>query len=203
MRLNDSRVQAMAAVSDLERANDFYQRRLGLVPGPEEEGGVRYPVRGRRRALHLSLAPRTRGPPRRPSPAGSWTTWTKQSRTRVARRRLRALRPARNNDRRTGHLRQWALQGRLDQGPPTATPSPSPKAGASDVTGFAARASTAVQKTQAKNSLTLRGVILTITGTATPGPPARAVASLAADHVLAPDEDHSSRRARETAASPR
>lgn len=60
MRLNDSRVQAIAAVSDLERANDFYQRRLGLVPGPEEEGGVRYPCAGAS-ALFIYLSPEHAG----------------------------------------------------------------------------------------------------------------------------------------------
>lgn len=43
MRLNESRVEAVAAVSDLDRAKDFYERQLGLTPDPEEEGGVRYP----------------------------------------------------------------------------------------------------------------------------------------------------------------
>lgn len=43
MQLNESRVEAVAAVSDLDRAKDFYERQLGLAPDAEEDGGVRYP----------------------------------------------------------------------------------------------------------------------------------------------------------------
>lgn len=42
MRLNESRVEAVAAVSNLDSARDFYERQLGLVPDPEETGGARY-----------------------------------------------------------------------------------------------------------------------------------------------------------------
>ena len=43
MGLSDCRVQALLAVSDLNRAKRFYERQLGLVPGEEEEEAVRYP----------------------------------------------------------------------------------------------------------------------------------------------------------------
>jgi catechol 2,3-dioxygenase-like lactoylglutathione lyase family enzyme len=43
MGLSDSRVQALLAVSDLDRAKHFYEGQLGLVGGVQEEGGVRYP----------------------------------------------------------------------------------------------------------------------------------------------------------------
>lgn len=43
MGLSDSRVQALLAVSDLDRAKHFYEHQLGLVGGEQEEGGVRYP----------------------------------------------------------------------------------------------------------------------------------------------------------------
>ncbi len=44
MGLSDSRVGALMAVSDLDRARRFYEEQLGLVPGDEEEGeGVAYP----------------------------------------------------------------------------------------------------------------------------------------------------------------
>jgi catechol 2,3-dioxygenase-like lactoylglutathione lyase family enzyme len=43
MGLSDFRVQAMAAVSDLDRARRFYEQQLGLVPGEEEEELVTYP----------------------------------------------------------------------------------------------------------------------------------------------------------------
>jgi catechol 2,3-dioxygenase-like lactoylglutathione lyase family enzyme len=36
-------VQTLLAVSDLDAARRFYERGLGLVPGEEEEAGVRYP----------------------------------------------------------------------------------------------------------------------------------------------------------------
>ncbi len=43
MGLSDYRVQALLAVSDLDRAKRFYEDQLGLVPGEEEEEAVRYP----------------------------------------------------------------------------------------------------------------------------------------------------------------
>ena len=43
MGLSDCRVQALLAVTDLERAKRFYEEQLGLVPGDEEDAGVRYP----------------------------------------------------------------------------------------------------------------------------------------------------------------
>jgi catechol 2,3-dioxygenase-like lactoylglutathione lyase family enzyme len=41
--LRDCRVQAVLAVSDLDRAKRFYEHQLGLVPAEEEEAAVRYP----------------------------------------------------------------------------------------------------------------------------------------------------------------
>jgi catechol 2,3-dioxygenase-like lactoylglutathione lyase family enzyme len=43
MGLNDHRVEAAIAVSDLQRARRFYEDELGLVPGETEDQGVRYP----------------------------------------------------------------------------------------------------------------------------------------------------------------
>ena len=43
MGLRDCRVQAVLAVSDLDRAKRFYEDRLGLVPGEAEQEAVRYP----------------------------------------------------------------------------------------------------------------------------------------------------------------
>jgi catechol 2,3-dioxygenase-like lactoylglutathione lyase family enzyme len=43
MGLSDCKVQALLAVSDLDRAKRFYEHQLGLVPGDEDEAGVRYP----------------------------------------------------------------------------------------------------------------------------------------------------------------
>jgi catechol 2,3-dioxygenase-like lactoylglutathione lyase family enzyme len=46
MGLGEHKVEAVIAVSDLERAKHFYEDSLGLIPGPvqdEEEQGVRYP----------------------------------------------------------------------------------------------------------------------------------------------------------------
>jgi catechol 2,3-dioxygenase-like lactoylglutathione lyase family enzyme len=42
MGLKDSRVGVLMAVSDLERSRRFYEHQLGLVPGEEEQEGVRY-----------------------------------------------------------------------------------------------------------------------------------------------------------------
>jgi catechol-2,3-dioxygenase len=41
--LSDCTVQALLAVSDLDRAKRFYEHQLGLVPGEEEKEGVHYP----------------------------------------------------------------------------------------------------------------------------------------------------------------
>ena len=43
MGLSDCRVEALLAVSDLDRAKRFYERQLGLVPGEAEDEGVHYP----------------------------------------------------------------------------------------------------------------------------------------------------------------
>ena len=43
MGLSECRVQALLAVSDLDRAKRFYEHQLGLVPGEVEEEAVRYP----------------------------------------------------------------------------------------------------------------------------------------------------------------
>jgi catechol 2,3-dioxygenase-like lactoylglutathione lyase family enzyme len=43
MSLSECRVQALLAVSDLDRAKRFYEQQLGLVPSEVEEQAVRYP----------------------------------------------------------------------------------------------------------------------------------------------------------------
>jgi catechol 2,3-dioxygenase-like lactoylglutathione lyase family enzyme len=43
MGLNACRVQALLAVSDLDRARSFYEEQLRLVPGEQEEESVSYP----------------------------------------------------------------------------------------------------------------------------------------------------------------
>ena len=42
MGLKDSRVGVLMAVSDLKRSRHFYEHQLGLVPGEQEQEGVRY-----------------------------------------------------------------------------------------------------------------------------------------------------------------
>ena len=42
MGLSEHRVEAVIAVSDLERAKGFYEDAIGLAPGEDEEGGIRY-----------------------------------------------------------------------------------------------------------------------------------------------------------------
>ena len=55
MGLSDCSVEALLAVSDLDRARRFYEHQLGLVPGEEEEQGVRYPcAQGTRIFVYLS-----------------------------------------------------------------------------------------------------------------------------------------------------
>ena len=55
MGLSDCSVQALLAVSDLDRAKRFYEQQLGLVPGEQEEEGVGYPcAEGTRIFVYLS-----------------------------------------------------------------------------------------------------------------------------------------------------
>lgn len=55
MGLSDCSVETLLAVSDLDRAKRFYEDQLGLVPGDEEEQGVRYPCAdGTRIFVYLS-----------------------------------------------------------------------------------------------------------------------------------------------------
>jgi catechol 2,3-dioxygenase-like lactoylglutathione lyase family enzyme len=46
MGLSDYKVETAIAVSDLDRARDFYERALGLAPIEQEEQGSRYPCGG-------------------------------------------------------------------------------------------------------------------------------------------------------------
>ena len=46
MGLQNSRVEAAIAVSDLNRAKQFYEAPLGLTPSEEDETGVRYACGG-------------------------------------------------------------------------------------------------------------------------------------------------------------
>ena len=60
MRLNEGRVEAVAAVSDLATAREFYEQKLGLPLGVEEDGGVRYPCADGT-ALFIYLSPENAG----------------------------------------------------------------------------------------------------------------------------------------------
>jgi catechol 2,3-dioxygenase-like lactoylglutathione lyase family enzyme len=69
MGLSDSRVGALAAVSDLDRARRFYEGQLGLVPGEEEEQGVTYPCADGT-AIFVYLSPDNAG--RSPATVAGW-----------------------------------------------------------------------------------------------------------------------------------
>ena len=69
MGLSDCVVEAVLAVSDLDRARHFYERRLGLVPGDEEEQTVRYPCADGSRIL-IYLSPDNAG--RSPATLAGW-----------------------------------------------------------------------------------------------------------------------------------
>jgi catechol 2,3-dioxygenase-like lactoylglutathione lyase family enzyme len=60
MGLSGSRVEAVVAVSDLERARRFYEDGLGLAPDEVEEQGVRYPC-GEGTRLFIYLSPENAG----------------------------------------------------------------------------------------------------------------------------------------------
>ena len=46
MGLSEQRIETAIAVSDLARAREFYEGRLGLRPGDVDDQGVRYPCGG-------------------------------------------------------------------------------------------------------------------------------------------------------------
>ena len=60
MRLNEGRVEAVAAVSDLATAREFYEQKLGLPLGVEEDGGVGYPC-AHGTALFVYVSPENAG----------------------------------------------------------------------------------------------------------------------------------------------
>jgi catechol 2,3-dioxygenase-like lactoylglutathione lyase family enzyme len=69
MGLSDHRVEAALAVSDLQRARRFYEHQLGLVPGEEEEQGVRYPC-AQGSGIFVYLSAENAG--RSPATAAGW-----------------------------------------------------------------------------------------------------------------------------------
>ena len=70
MGLSDSKVEAAAAVSDLERAKRFYEQQLGLVPGEQEEQGVRYPC-AQGTGIFIYLSPDNAG--KSPATLAGWS----------------------------------------------------------------------------------------------------------------------------------
>ncbi len=61
MGLSESRVVSAIAVSEMERAREFYEGKLGLSPGEERaDGGVRYPCGGGT-AIHVYPSPDNAG----------------------------------------------------------------------------------------------------------------------------------------------
>ncbi len=69
MGLNDCRVEAAMAVSDLDRARRFYEQQLGLVAGERDDQGVRYPC-GQGTAIFVYLSPENAG--RSPATLAGW-----------------------------------------------------------------------------------------------------------------------------------
>ena len=69
MGLSSCRVQALVAVSDLDRARRFYEHQLGLAPGEEEEQAVRYPCADGT-AIGVYLSPENAG--RSPATLAGW-----------------------------------------------------------------------------------------------------------------------------------
>lgn len=61
MGLSDKQVVAVIAVTDMGRAREFYEGKLGLSPGVERpDGGVRYPCGGSS-SLHVYPSPDNAG----------------------------------------------------------------------------------------------------------------------------------------------
>jgi catechol 2,3-dioxygenase-like lactoylglutathione lyase family enzyme len=61
MRLSDSRVEPAIAVSDMDRAKEFYEGKLGLSGGDDQsDGGHTYPCGGETR-IHVYPSPDNAG----------------------------------------------------------------------------------------------------------------------------------------------
>jgi catechol 2,3-dioxygenase-like lactoylglutathione lyase family enzyme len=61
MGLESCKVEAIVAVSDMGKAKDFYEGKLGLPGGPEElDGGITYRCAGGT-AIHVYPSPETAG----------------------------------------------------------------------------------------------------------------------------------------------
>jgi catechol 2,3-dioxygenase-like lactoylglutathione lyase family enzyme len=69
MGLSDCRVEALVAVSDLDRAKHFYEHQLGLVPGEQEDEGVQYPC-AQGTGINVYLSAENAG--RSPATLASW-----------------------------------------------------------------------------------------------------------------------------------
>jgi catechol 2,3-dioxygenase-like lactoylglutathione lyase family enzyme len=69
MGLSDCSVEALLAVSDLDRAKRFYEHQLGLVQGEEELEAVRYPCADGTRIL-VYLSPENAG--KSPATLAGW-----------------------------------------------------------------------------------------------------------------------------------
>jgi catechol 2,3-dioxygenase-like lactoylglutathione lyase family enzyme len=67
--LSGCRVQAVVAVSDLDRARRFYEHQLGLVPADVEEEAVSYPCADAS-AIGIYLSPENAG--RSPATLAGW-----------------------------------------------------------------------------------------------------------------------------------
>jgi catechol 2,3-dioxygenase-like lactoylglutathione lyase family enzyme len=70
MGLSDSSVEAVLAVSDLDRARHFYEQQLGLVPGDQDDQSVRYPC-GHGTRIFIYVSPENAG--RSPATLAGWS----------------------------------------------------------------------------------------------------------------------------------
>jgi catechol 2,3-dioxygenase-like lactoylglutathione lyase family enzyme len=69
MGLSDSSVEAVLAVSDIDRARRFYEHQLGLVPGEDQQEAVRYPC-GHGTRIFIYLSPENAG--KSPATLAGW-----------------------------------------------------------------------------------------------------------------------------------
>ena len=69
MGLSECRVEALLAVSNLDRAKRFYEDQLGLVPGEQDEQGVHYPC-GQETGINVYLSEENAG--KSPATLAGW-----------------------------------------------------------------------------------------------------------------------------------
>jgi catechol 2,3-dioxygenase-like lactoylglutathione lyase family enzyme len=138
MSLSNHRVGAAIAVSDMNRAREFYEGKLGFAAaGDDPDGGRTYEC-AEQTTLHVFPSPDGAGASG--ATVAGWTRGRPRARRRRTdreRRHVREIRRRRDLDRRKGHRRLRRQQERLVQRPRRQRPRPRPAIASAPGLGYA------------------------------------------------------------------